>query len=336
MQTQLHVDSEKKMKLLFQCLATSLAIAALHLPTISTAQTYPAKPLRLIAPFPTGASQILAHMLSEKLAESLGQPVVVDYRPGSGGNIGAEIAARTPPDGYTLVILSASHATSPSMYRKLKYDPVKDFAPVSLAATVPNLIVVHPSLPVKTLKELAALGRASPGKLTFGSGGVGSSNHLASELFATLNNIKMVHVPYKGASIALTNILSGESDMVVVTVPATIPFIQAGRLRGLAVLDTKRVPQLPQLPTSIEAGMPALQLTTWYGVATPAGVPASVIERLHKDLIAAMQSNDVKQRLTKVGIDAAMSTTPAEFGDYIKSEVARWAKVIREAKIQFD
>ena len=181
-----------------------MGVAVLLLPLFVQAQNYPVKPLRLIAPFPTGASQILAHMLSEKLAESLGQPVVVDYRPGSGGNIGAEVAARMPPDGYTLVILSASHATNASMYKKLKYDPVKDFAPVSLAASVPNLIVVHPSLPVKTLKELAALGRSSPGKLTFGSGGVGSSNHLASELFASINKITMVHVPYKGASIALT------------------------------------------------------------------------------------------------------------------------------------
>ena len=275
-------------------------------------------------------------MLSEKLAESLGQPVVVDYRPGSGGNIGAEAAARMPPDGYTLVILSASHATNASMYKKLKYDPVKDFAPVSLAASVPNLIVVHPSLPVKTLKELAALGRSSPGKLTFGSGGVGSSNHLASELFASINKITMVHVPYKGASIALTNILSGESDMVVVTVPATIPFIQAGRLRGLAVLDKKRVPQLPQLPTSIEAGIPDLQLTTWYGVATPAGVRGDIITRLHKDLVTGMQTNDVKQRLANVGIDVTVSAAPAEFGDYLRAEVARWGRVIREAKIQFD
>ena len=310
-------------------------VAALLLPLAAVGQTYPVKPLRLIAPFPTGASQILAHMLSERLAEPLGQPVVVDYRPGGGGNIGAEIAARTPPDGYTLVILSASHATSPSMYKKLRYDPVKDFAPVSMAANVPNLIVVHPSLPVKTLKELAALGQKNPGKLTFGSGGVGSSNHLASELFASINKVKMVHVPYKGASIALTNILSGESDMVVVTVPATIPFIQAGRLRGLAVLDTKRVPQLPLLPTSVEAGMPDLQLTTWYGVSTPTGVRPEIIERLNREIVTMMQSSDVKQRFAKVGMEAVHST-PAAYGDYIKSEVARWAKVIREANIQFD
>ena len=326
----------------FWCVGMLMAVlwlpqfAAAQSAAAGAAQTYPAKALRLIAPFPTGASQILAHMLSEKLAESLGQPVVVDYRPGGGGNIGAEIAARMPPDGYTLVILSASHATSPSMYKKLKYDTTKDFAPVSLIATVPNLVVVHPSLPVKSLKELAALGRSNPGKLTFGSGGVGSSNHLASELFASLNKISMVHVPYKGASIALTNILSGESDMVVVTVPATIPFINAGRLRGLAVLDARRVPQLPQLPTSIEAGMPELQLTTWYGVATPVGVPGDIIGRLHKDMVAGMQSTEVKQRLAKVGIDIAVSATPTEFGEYIRAEVARWAKVIRAAKIQFD
>jgi len=298
-------------------------------------QAYPLKPLRLIAPFPAGASQILAHTLSEKLAESLGQPVVVDYRPGGGGNIGAEIAARTAPDGYTLVILSSSHTTNPAMFKRLKYDTLRDFAPLSLTATVPNLIVVHPSLPVKTLKELAALGRASPGKLTFGSGGVGSSNHLASELFATLNKIKMVHVPYKGASIALTNILAGESDMVVVTVPATIPFIQGGRLRGLAVLDVKRVAQLPQLPTSAEAGMPELLLTSWYGVATPAGGAPPITERLNKDIAAAMQLNDVKQRFAKVGIEAVHST-PAAFGNFLKSEVDRWTKVIRDARIKVE
>jgi tripartite-type tricarboxylate transporter receptor subunit TctC len=296
---------------------------------------YPSKPLRLIAPFPTGASQILAHLLSENLSASLGQPVVVDYRPGSGGNIGAEIAAHAPPDGYTLVTLSSSHATSVSMYKKLQYDVIRDFAPVSLAATVPNVMVVHPSLPVKTLQELAALARGSPGKLSFGSGGVGSSNHLASELFASLNKVRMVHVPYKGASIALTNILSGEADMVVVTVPATIPFIQAGRLRGLAVLDTRRVPQLPQVPTSVEEGMPELQLTTWYGVCMPAGVAPAIVERLARDIAVTMQNNDVKQRMAKVGIDAAHNT-PAEFAAYLKSEVARWAKVIHEAHIALE
>ncbi len=313
-----------------------VVLAALLLPQSGFAQSWPVKPLRLIAPFPTGASQILAHMLSEKLAESLGQPVVVDYRPGGGGNIGAEAAARSAPDGYTIVVLSSSHATNTSMYKKLKYDVVKDFAPVSLAATVPQLVVVHPSLPVKTLKELAVLGRANPGKLSYGSGGVGSSGHLAGEHFAALNKISMVHVPYKGASIALTNILSGEADVVIVTVPATIPFINAGKLRGLAILDTKRVPQLPNLPTSAEAGMPDLLMTTWYGVATPAGVRGDIIARLHKAVVFAMQANDVKQRFAGVGMDASASATPAEFGEHLRADVARWTRVIREAKIQVD
>jgi tripartite-type tricarboxylate transporter receptor subunit TctC len=299
------------------------------------AQNYPVKPLRLVAPFFAGGSQILAYLLAEKLGESLGQPVVVDPRTGGGGNLGAEVAARSAPDGYTLVVLSSSHAVSASVFKKLRYDVLKDFAPVSLVASVPQLIVVHPSLPVKTLKELAALGRANPGKLSYGSGGVGSSGHLGGEHFAALNHIKMLHVPYKGGSIALTHILSGEADIVIVTLPATIPFINAGKLRGLAILDTRRTPQLPQLPTSAEAGMPELQVVSWYGVATPAGVPAAIIHRLHKDVVAVMQSNDVNQRLAKVGMETAHSTAAA-FGDYIKADVARWAKVIRDAKIQIE
>jgi tripartite-type tricarboxylate transporter receptor subunit TctC len=314
---------------------STVFVAVLAVPLMADAQPYPVKPLRLIAPFPTGASQILAHLVSEKLSESLGQPVVVDYRPGSGGNIGAEIAAKTAPDGYTLVLLSSSHATSPSMYKQLKYDVLKDFTPISLIAGVPNVLVTHPSLPARTLKELAALGRGNPGKLSFGSGGVGSSNHLASELFASLAKVKMVHVPYKGASIALTNILSGEADMVCVTVPATIPFINAGRLRGIAVLDKERAPALPGVPTSAEGGMPELVLITWYGLAAPAGLRSDLLERLQKDAVAAMRKGDVKERLTKVGIDANGSSA-AEFSDFLRVEVARWARVIKEAKIQFD
>jgi tripartite-type tricarboxylate transporter receptor subunit TctC len=332
------------MKPLRNGLACGCGVAAMLLPLMVQAQTpstnsgqaYPAKPLRLITPFPTGGSQILAHLISERLGEALGQPVVVDYRPGGGGNIGAEIAARSAPDGYTLVLLSSSQATTAAMYKKLKYDLIKDFAPVSLAATVPQLIVVHPSLPVKTLKELAALARTHPGKLSYGSGGVGSSGHLAGEHFAAMNQVKMVHVPYKGASIALTNILSGEADIVIVTLPATIPFISGGKLRGLAVLANKRVPQLPQLPTSAEAGMPDLLMTTWWGVAAPAGVRADIIARLHKDVTAGVQHSNLKQRLANVGMEPAVSATPAEFGEFLRADIARWAKVVREANIQVE
>jgi tripartite-type tricarboxylate transporter receptor subunit TctC len=302
----------------------------------AAAQPYPGgKNVRLIAPFPTGASQILAHLAAEKLTEALGQTVVVDYRPGGGGNIGAEIAAKSPPDGHTLVLLSSSHTTSPGMYKKLRYDALKDFAPISLIAAVPNVLVVHPSLPAKSLKELAQLARDYPGKLSFGSGGVGSSNHLASELFKSLAKVDIVHVPYKGASIALTNIISGEVEMVVVTVPATIPFITSGRLRGLAVLVPDRVPTLPGVPTSAQAGMPQLILVTWYGIAAPAGVRADIIERLHAGIVAGMQAPEVRQRLEKVGVDA-VTNTPAEFSRFMQEEVAKWARVIREANIQVE
>lgn len=297
--------------------------------------TYPSKPLRIIAPFPTGPTQIMAHLVSEVMAKPIGQPVVVDYRPGAGGNLGAEIAARSLPDGYTLVILNTSHGTNSGAPNALGYDLVKDFAPISLAATVSNLITVHPSLPVKSLKELASLARASPGKIAYGSAGVGSSTHLAAELFASMNKVKLLHVPYKGSTSAMTNILAGEVDTVVATVPSAMPFISAGRLRGLAILGPRRVSQLPQLPTSIEAGMPGFILSSWYGVATPAGTRADIIERLHRNLSEGMQTTEVKQRLTKVGMDAANST-PSEFLNHIKAEVARWTKVIREQNIQLN
>ncbi len=310
-------------------------IVALGYPQFPAAQQYPTKPVRLIAPFPTGASQILAHLIAEKLTGALGQPVVVDFRPGAGGSIGAEIAAKSPPDGYTLVILSSSHTTSPSMYKTLKYDTLKDFAPISLVATVPNVMVVHPSLPAKSLKELAQVARAHPGKLSFGSGGIGSSNHLASELFKSLTKVDIVHVPYKGASIALTHILAGEVEMVVVTVPATIPFINSGRLRGLAVLAPERAATLPGVPTTAEAGMPELVLITWYGVAAPAAVRPEIIGRLNAEIIRSIQTPGVKQQLTKVGVEP-VTNTPAEFSDFVRAEVTRWARVIKEAKIQFD
>ncbi|HSN40890.1 MAG TPA: tripartite tricarboxylate transporter substrate-binding protein, partial [Burkholderiales bacterium] len=240
--------------------------AMLACPLSAAAQKYPEKNIRLIVPFPTGASQILGILVSEKLGAALGQPVVADFRPGAGGNIGAELAAKAPADGHTLLLTSPSLAISPSLYKKLNYDTLRDFATISMLATVPNVMVIHPSVPAKNLGELVKLAKAHPGKMSFGSGGIGSSNHLASELFKSLAKVDILHVPYKGASIALTHILGGEVEMVVVTVPATIPFITTGKLRGLAVLVPERVPTLPGVPTTAEAGMPELVITTWYGL----------------------------------------------------------------------
>lgn len=299
------------------------------------AQEPAGKPIRLVAAFSTGAFQILAHLMSEKLTAALGQPVVVEYRTGGGGNIATEFVAKAAPDGHTLVILNSTHAIAPILNSKLRYDVNRDFAPVSLLATVPNVLVVHPSLPVRTLRELAQFARANQGKLTYGSGGTGSFNHVGNELFRLLARADIMHVPYKGGSVALLNILSGEVDMVVVTVPATIPFIESKRLRALAVLSPERAPALPGVPTSAQAGMPELQFVTWYGLAGPAGMNPEFVARLNAETVRILNSPEEKQRLTKVGIDAATSTSVA-FADYMRAEVAKWSRVIRETKIQIN
>ena len=299
------------------------------------AQKYPEKTIRFISPYPTGASQILALLISEKLGAALGQPVYADFRPGAGGNIGMELAAKAPADGYTLLQSSSSLAIGPSLYKKLNFDATRDFQAISQTANVPNLIVVHPSVPAKSLKELVQVAKAQPGKLSYGSGGIGSGNHLASEMFKSMAGINLVHVPYKGASIALTHILSGEIDVVTVTVPATIPFINSGKLRGLAILNATRVPTLPNLPTSKEAGFPELLLDSWYGVMAPAGVRADIIERLNSEFKKIMHAPDTVKQLARVGIDAVTSS-PAEFQTFIKMDSERWAKVIREANIRIE
>jgi tripartite-type tricarboxylate transporter receptor subunit TctC len=314
-------------------LAVLLALAIL--PPPSAAQKYPEKNVRLIVPFPSGASQILGILVSEKLTEALGQPVVVDFRAGAGGTIGAEVAARSPNDGYTLLLTSVSLAISPSIYKNLRFDPVRDFTAITQVAAVPNVMVVHPSVPAKSLKELIQVARAHPGKLSFGSGGVGSSNHLANELFKSIAKIDIVHVPYKGASIALTHILSGEIEMVVVTVPATIPFVTTGRLRGIAVLAPQRVPTLAGVPTTAEAGMPELVVITWYGLFAPAGVKPDIVNRLNAEMVRAMNTPEVKRLLAKVEVDPATST-PSEFAALLKAETEKWARVIREANIRVE
>jgi tripartite-type tricarboxylate transporter receptor subunit TctC len=301
----------------------------------AAAQKYPEKTIRYISPFPTGASQILALLVSEKLGAALGQPVYADFRPGAGGNIGLELAAKSPPDGYTLVQTSASMTIGPSLYKKLGFNALRDFQAISQTANVPNVLVIHPSVPAKTVSELVKVAKANPGKLSYGSGGVGSSNHLASEMFKSLAGINLVHVPYKGASIALTHILSGEIDVVTVTVPATIPFINGNKLRGLAVLATERVPTLPTVPTSKEAGYPALLMDSWYGVMAPAGVRADIVERLNSELRKVMHAPETVRQLYRVGIDV-VTNTAAEFQAFFKADTERWAKVIKDANIRID
>jgi tripartite-type tricarboxylate transporter receptor subunit TctC len=308
-------------------------LAFLACPLPASAQKYPEKSIRLVVAFPTGAPYILALLISEKLRDSLGQSVVPDFRAGAGGNIASEIVAKAPADGYTLLLTSPTVAISPSLFKNLGYDTFRDFAPITRLATVPNVIVVHPSVPAKSLGELVKLAKAYPGKLNFGSGGLGSGSQLGSELFKALNKINMVHVPYKGASLALTAMLSGEVDMVTSTLPATIPHVKSGRIRALAVLAPERAATLPQVPTSAEAGMPKLVVITWYGLFAPAGVKPEIIARLNAEVGKLMNAPEARNKLTQVGLDAATGT-PAEFATFVREETDKWAGVIKDAGIR--
>lgn len=297
------------------------------------AQAYPAKPLRLILPFPPGGpSDILGRALAQKLSEQLGQNVVPDNRPGAGGNLGAELTAKSPHDGYTLLLSSPSIAISPSLYSRLNYDPARDFAPVARVASIQNVMLVHPSVPAKTLKEFIQLARSNPGKLNFGSGGAGTTNHLASELLKSLAHINMVHVPYKGSGQAMLGLIGGQVDMVVIAVPPAVPQIQAGKVRPLAVLSEQRVATLPNVPTAKEAGVDNFEVAVWYGILMPGGTPREIIARLNQEITKALAAPDLRERLSTAGIDPWPSTAE-QFADFIKSETARYARVIKAAGV---
>jgi tripartite-type tricarboxylate transporter receptor subunit TctC len=299
----------------------------------AAAQKYPDRQIRLVVAFPTGAPQLIALLLAEKLREPLGQSVVPDFRAGAGGNIASELVAKAPADGYTLLLTSPTIAISPSLFKKLGYDTFRDLAPITLLATVPNVMVVHPSIPATSLKELVALARAHPGRLNFGSGGVGSGSQLGSELFKTLNKLTLVHVPYKGASLAMTAMVSGEVDMVTSTVPATIPLVSSGKIRALAVMAESRASALPAVPTTAEAGMPELVVITWYGLLAPAGVKPEVVERVNAEVVKVMSQPETRAKLASVGLDA-VTNSPAAFGKFVRDEYEKWGRVIRDAHIE--
>jgi tripartite-type tricarboxylate transporter receptor subunit TctC len=292
---------------------------------------YPARPVRLILPFPPGGStDLLGRTLAEKLGAELRQSVIPENRPGAGGNLGAEVAARSAPDGYTLVLCAPSLAISPSLFAKLGYDPVRDFAPIALVATIPNLFVVHPSVPARSLAELTQHARDNPGKLNFGTGGPGTSNQLAAEMFRSLTGTAIVLVPYKGAETAMLGLLAGQVQMVVIGPPAAASHVKTGKLRALAVLGKERYPDLPDVPTAAEAGMAEFEVDTWYGVLAPAGTPREIVLRLNAELARIMQSSDMRERLATMGIQP-LASSPGEFGDFLKAEIAKWAKVVKES-----
>ena len=325
------------MKRVVHCAAAGLAAALIVVAAGTAAQGYPSKPIRLIVPFPPGgATDILGRIIGQKLGESLGQQVVVENRPGANGTIGAELAAKAAPDGYTLLIGQAGNLTiNVTLQGKLPYDPVKDFAPVTLVASTPNLLVVHPSLPVRSVKDLIALAKARPGAINYASAGNGSPGHLAAELLKKMAGINMVHIPYKGAAPALTDVVAGQASLYFTSPISAQALVKAGRLRAVAVTSARRSAALPNMPTIAEAGFPEFDLTSWWGMLAPAGVPRDIINRLHTETVRILNQPGVKERLDALGADA-VSNTPEEFAAYIKSETAKWARIVRESGARID
>jgi tripartite-type tricarboxylate transporter receptor subunit TctC len=319
------------------CIVTALVawVAAEH--ALAQPAGYPNRPIRWIVPLPPGGgADIVARTIAERLSRNLGQQVIVDNRPGGGTVIGAELAARSAPDGYTLLLGTATtHAINASLVKNLPYDPIKDFSPVSLVAVLPQIIVAHPSLPAHTLKELISLARKRPGEINFASTGNGSANHLGAEMLKSVAKVNMVHVPYKGASPALTDLLAGNVQFMFTTIPPALPHVKSGRLKALAVAQAKRSALLPGLPTTGEAGAPGVEASSWNGVLVRAGTPKEIIGKLHGEIVQVMTLADVRERLSAAGVEP-FANTPAEFAAYIDSETARYAKVVRESGARVD
>ena len=301
---------------------------------IAAAQSYPNRAIRLVVPSsPGGGTDIIGRIVAQKLSEQLGQQVVVENRAGAGTIIGNEAVAKAAPDGYTLLMGLSTLAINPSMYAKLPYDALRDFAPVSQAVSSPNILTIHPSVPAKTVKEFIALARAKPGSITFGSAGMGTSPHLSGELLKTLGKIDMVHVPFKGSGQSVISQLAGEIAANFPSVPTAMPYIKANRLRGLGVTTPKRTQALPDVPSIAEAGVPGYEATQWFGVLAPAGTPRPIIDRMHQEIVRALRTADVKERITAEGMEVVASS-PEEFAGYIKSETDKWTKVIKSAGIK--
>ncbi len=300
------------------------------------AQGYPTGPVRVIVPFPPGGGVDGAgRLISQKLSEALGKQFVVDNRPGANGMIGSELAAKSAKDGYTLMVNGANFVTTPSLYSKVTYHPVRDFEPVSLLALAPNVLVVHPSLPVKSVKELVALARSRPGEVNYAGSGSGSTPHLAAELFNTLAKITMVHVPYRGTGPAIVGLMSGEASVMFMPTTNAVPLVRSGRMRALAVTSRERVPAMPELPTVSESGLKGYESSQWYGLLAPAGTPADVLGLLSSQVVKIMQAPDMKQRLTGEGL-VAVGSTREQFAAHIKVELAKWVKVIKASGAKVD
>ena len=313
-----------------------MLLAAAALPAGALCQSYPVKPVRLVVPIAAGGStDIVARALARQLSDVWKQSVVVDNRPGATTIIGTELVARSPADGYTLLVTLAPFTVNPALHAKLPYDTIADFAPVTLLNTTPLAVVVNPSVPARNVRELIALARSRPGKLNFGSAGTGGSNHLAGELFNTMAGVKMIHIPYKGNAPALTDLVGGHLDLIFNGVLSALPLIKGGKLRALAITSRERSPALPDLPTVAEAGLEGFEAVAWVGLAAPARTPQAVLARINADAVRIVRSSEFAERLTQDGSNP-VGNTPEQYAAFIQDEIMKWAKVIRYAGVKAD
>lgn len=312
----------------------ALAAAALMLTATAVAQTYPSRPLRMILPF-AGGTDTVGRLVAGRLSTALGQQVLPEPRLGASGNIGYVAAAKSPADGYTLLMGAVPLLTNPHLNPKAGFDGLRDFTPVALLATIPNVVIVHPSVPARSLRELISLSHGSPGKVAYGSGGFGSANHLAAELMQSAAGIRFTHVPYKSATHGIAGALSGEVDMVIVVISSAVSYIQSGKMRGLAVLDSRRNSSIAAVPTASEAGLPGLLAVNWYALLVPSGTPRAIVDRLNAESVKSMATPDMRERFAAMGGDIATGT-PEQTAEFLRAEHERWGKVIRDANIRAD
>ena len=326
-------------RLALHTLSTALTVGASLLVAMpAAAQTaYPSKPITMVVPFSAGGTtDILARIVGQALTAELGQPVIIENRAGAGGNIGGQVVARSPADGYTLFMGTVgTHAINAALYTKMPFDPIKDFAPLTRVANVPNLLVANPAQPFKTVKELIAYGKANPGKLNFGSSGNGSSIHLSGELFKTMTKVDMQHVPYKGSAPAVTDLLGNQIAIMFDNMPSAIQHVRSGKLRAIAVTTAKRSPELPDVPTIAEAGVPGYEATSWFGLFAPAGTPPAVLNKLNIAIVKVLAKAEVKKKINEQGAEV-FSETPEQFAAFIQKESVKWGKVVRESDASMD
>jgi tripartite-type tricarboxylate transporter receptor subunit TctC len=327
---------QESRRALLGALTGALAMGSLPYASRARAQAYPAKPIRLVVPYPPGGpTDVLARIVAAKLPDVLGQQVVLDNKPGASGMIGAEQVAKSAPDGYTLLSNASIHVINPSLYPKANFDAINDFAPVTQLASVPLILVVNSELPVRSVKDLIAYAKANPGKLNFGSSGNAAAPHLAGESFKIMTGAPMQHVPYKGSAPALTDLIGGQVQLMFDSMPSAMPHVKAGKIRPLAVTTAQRVAAVPDLPTVAEAGVPGYDISTWYGVWAPKGTPREIVERLHAEIAKVLKLPDTRERYAGLGADP-VGSTPDEFAAYCRSELAKWAKVVKESGAKAD